>query len=98
MSAFLNVLEWTALALGAAATILTLIRLTVGNAAPGKAKPGARASAWRLLCYSVGVTLGAASQLVNGRASWVPLGLSLCLVGFAFIWDMRLVFRPASRA
>jgi hypothetical protein len=98
MSTFLNVVDWTAIALGAAATIMTLIRLTVGNAAPGKAKPGARASAWRLLCYSVGLTLGSASHLVNGKGSWVPLGLSLCLVVFAFIWDMRLVFGPASRA
>jgi hypothetical protein len=98
MSTFLNVLAWTAFALGATAIIVTLIRLTVGDAAPGKAEPGARATAWRLLCYSIGVTLGAASHLVNGRASWVLLSLSLCLIVFAFSWDVRLVFGPASCA
>ena len=48
MTTFLNILFWTAIAFGAVATVLTLIRLTVGDAVRGKAKPGARASAWRL--------------------------------------------------
>jgi hypothetical protein len=98
MTTFLNVLDWAAIAFGAVATILTLIRLTVGDASRGKAKPGARAGAWRLLCYSVGVTLGSAGGLMKGTAAWVPIGLSLCLIGFAFIWDMRLQFGPASHA
>jgi hypothetical protein len=98
MTTFLNVVDWTAIAFGAVATILTLIRLTLGDAARGKAKPGARASAWRLLCYSLGVTLGSASHLVNGTASWVAVGLSLCLVVFALIWEVRLLLRPASQA
>ena len=98
MTTFLNVLCWTAIAFGAVATILTLIRLAVGDAARGKAKPGARASAWRLLCYSLGVMLGSAGDLIKGTAAWVPIGLSLCLIGFAFIWDMRLQFGPASHA
>lgn len=93
MSTFLNVLDWTAIACGVAATIMALIRLTLGDAAPGKAKPGARSSAWRLLCYSVGVMLGSASHLVNGTASWVPLGLSVCVVVFAFTWDVRVATR-----
>jgi hypothetical protein len=98
MTTFLNVVDWTAIVLGAVASILTLIRLTVGDAARGKAKPGARATAWRLLCYSLGVTLGSASHLVNGKASWLLLGLSFCLIVFAFSWDMRLLLRPASHA
>jgi hypothetical protein len=98
MTTFLNVLDWTAIVLGTVGSILTLIRLTVGDAARGKAKPGARASAWRLLCYSLGVTLGSASHLVNGKALWLPLGLSFCLIVFAFSWDVRLLLRPASHA
>ena len=98
MTTFLNVLDWTAIVLGTVGSILTLIRLTVGDAARGKAKPGARASAWRLLCYSLGVMLGSAGDLIKGTATWVPIGLSLCLMGFAFIWDMRLQFGPASHA
>jgi hypothetical protein len=98
MSTFLNVLDGTVIALLVALTIISLIRLTVGDAAPGKAKPGVRATAWRLLCYFVGLLLGSASHLVHGRASWVPVGLGLCLVVFAFIWDMRLLFRRPSRA
>jgi len=35
---------------------------------------------------------------INGPAAWVPIGISLCLIGFAFIWDMRLQFGPASHA
>jgi hypothetical protein len=98
MTTFLNVLEWTAIAFGAVATILTLIRLTVGDASRGKAKPGARAGAFRLLCYSLGLMLGCAGDLINGTASWAPIGISLCLIGFAFIWDVRLQFGSASRA
>jgi hypothetical protein len=98
MTTFLNILFWAGTAFGAVATVLTLIRLTVGDAARGKAKPGARASAWRLLCYSLGLMLGPAGDLFNGPAAWVPISLSLCLVGFAFIWDVRLQFGRASRA
>jgi hypothetical protein len=93
MSTFLNVLERTAIACGVGATIMALIRLTLGDAAPGKAKPGARGSAWRFLCYSVGALLLSASHLVDGTASWAPLGLALGLVVFAFIWDVRLASR-----
>ena len=98
MTTFLNILFWTAIAFGAVATVLTLIRLTVGDASRGKAKPGARASAWRLLCYSLGVMLGSAGDLISGPAAWVPIGLSLCFIGFAFIWEMRLHFGRASQA
>lgn len=98
MSMFLAVLYWLVIASLAVAAILTLIRLTTGDAAPGKAKPGERATAWRLLCYCLGVALSCGSQLVNGASSWTLLGISICLIGVAFSWELRLLFMRASRA
>ena len=62
------------------------------------ARPAGQFPTFRFWPYTNLDRASPAGNLINGPAAWVPISLSLCLVGFAFIWDVRLQLGPVSRA
>jgi hypothetical protein len=69
----------------------TLTELASARTKTGKIKDEIRSSAGRTILLCSSVIFGACGRLLHGTASWLLLGLSLCLVSAFFTLQVRSV-------
>jgi hypothetical protein len=87
----LVVLWWAVIAGGVVGAGSGLAELASARTKTGTAKDETRGSAWRSLFLSGYLVVFACSRLLHGTASWVLLGLALCLLGAFFAMQVRSV-------
>jgi hypothetical protein len=69
----------------------TLTELASARTKTGKIKDEIRSDAWRTILLCCSLILGACAHFLHGTASWLLLGLSLCLVSAFFTLQVRSV-------
>ena len=74
------ILSWMVIAGGVVGAGFALAELASARTKTDKVKDGMRSGAWRTILLCGFLIAGACGRLLHGTASWLLLGLSLCLL------------------
>jgi uncharacterized membrane protein len=91
LSLILVILEWMVIATSVFVVGFTLTELASARTKTGKINDDMRSDAWRTILLCSSLTFGACAHFLHGTASWLLLGLSLCLVSAFLTLQVRSV-------